>query len=101
MGTVNQFIAEGFDFLGNAFNKIGADIQGSFAINIERCPRQSTGLFDMLGRSTGIRRLQRFIGGRIDPVNGGAIARNRVLSDQHVARQSHGVFLIKREMPAA
>jgi phenylalanyl-tRNA synthetase alpha subunit len=30
-------------------------------------------------------------------VNGGAVARNRVLPDQHVARQSHGVFLMKKE----
>ena len=101
MGTLDQFIAEGFDFTGNAFQEFSADIQGCLAIIIERCPSQRAGLFDVLGRPTGVRRFQRFIRSRIDPANGAAIAGNHVLPDQHVARQSHGVFLIKREMPAA
>ncbi|MNL13341.1 hypothetical protein D3C87_1342450 [compost metagenome] len=57
-GTVDQLIAEGFDFVGDGFEESGAGLQGRCAVAVQGTPGQGAGLFDVFAATTVISRFK-------------------------------------------
>jgi len=95
-GAFDQLIAQGFDVGGDGFKQRGAICQGGFAVSVERGPRQCAGLVDVLLIPASVGGFPWGVGSGVDGPDRIAMAANRLLTDQHLACQSHGDILENR-----